>query len=726
MAVLSEIRKRSWLLIGVIGVSLFAFLVGDAFSQGSIFGNPNELGSVAGTPINIQDYNVTYNRLSRNPQLEGAGENILSEMAWNSLLTERIVANQMDKLGVGVSEHAYYEAAGRFYNSINPNLVDEQGRVNVELTKQFMGQIQANAQAGDRQSQFFYEQWENLNPQSMLLQQEYLKIVSAGALGTDVDASFSHMLNGSQANLSVVGVKYDEYAAQHSIAVTDDEISAYIKNYPKRFKVEPTVNLAYAYFPARASEQDINDVTKEMNSYLTSHVIRDEASGISDTVQAFGAARDVEGYVTRFSEVPFDSTYYTREQFNSIQDPGLRNALIGANVGDVVGPLRVQDTYQLIRFNDSKMITDSAKTSHILIGFVGSEARNPGITRNQQEAQALADSLLTQIKANPALFNQFAANNSDDLVAAESNGSIGWVGRFQQGFAESYRDFAVNNPRGTIEVVPSQFGYHIIRIDEVKQLQGYQLAGIVKMLNPSEDTRGNLFTTAGRLASEAKGKSANDFINAARQAGAEVNTADGIKRFSGTLTGLSESRKEADIMRWAFSNDVKSGSLERFETAEGGQVIVYLVNKFTEKQANVAAYRGELEPIILQRKVLDHVEQRVGTNTEINAIAQALGTTTAVADVNLSRPNIDGFGTEMRVGGAALGLAEGRTSQAIPGTFGVYYVRVNNKSVAPTKEDFTAERRSVKATNKSQIQNNLLESFVDNEKVKDKRIKLLR
>ncbi|MDO5510502.1 MAG: SurA N-terminal domain-containing protein [Weeksellaceae bacterium] len=726
MAVLSEIRKRSWLLIGVIGVSLLAFLIGDAFSQGSIFGNPNELGSVAGTPINIQDYNTTYNRLSRNPQMEGAGENILSEMAWNALLSERIVANQMDKLGVGVSEQAYYEAAGRFYNSINPNLVDANGRVNVELTRQFMGQIQANAQAGDRQSMFFYEQWENINPQAMLMQQEYLKIVSSGALGTDVDARFNHMLNNGQANISLAAVKYDEYASTNGITVTDDEINSYIKQYPKRFKIEPTVNLAYAYFPARASEQDIAQLSSEMNAYLTPHVIRDEAAGISDSIQAFGSATDIGSYVTRFSEVPFDSTYYTREQFNSIQDPGLRNALVGANVGDVVGPLRVQDTYQLIKINDSKMITDSAKTSHILIGFVGSEARNPNITRNQEEARVLADSLLTQIRANPALFNQFAANNSDDLVAAQDNGNIGWVGRFQQGFAESYRNFAVNNPRGTIEVVPSQFGYHIIRIDDVKQLQGYQLAGIIRMLNPSEETRSAIFTTSGRLASESQQKSANDFINAARQAGAEVNTADGIKRFSGTLTGLSETRKEADIMRWAFSSDAKSGNLERFETAEGGQVIAYLVNKFSEGQPNVAAHRAEVEPLILQRKVVEHVKQKVGANNEINSIASALGTNVAVADINFSRPNIDGYGSEMRLGGAAMGLTEGRVSEAIPGMFGVYYIRVNNKTAAAAKEDFQSERRAVKTSNRQQIMNTLLDSFVDNEKVKDKRIKMLR
>ncbi|MGI9527617.1 MAG: SurA N-terminal domain-containing protein, partial [Weeksellaceae bacterium] len=120
MALLGDIRKRSGLLIVIIGFALLAFLVGDIFGRGDLFGNPNELGSVAGTPISAQDYNVTYNRLSQMPQLQQAGENVVSEMAWNQLIEERIVADKMAELGLIVSEEQYLEQAGRFYQSVNP------------------------------------------------------------------------------------------------------------------------------------------------------------------------------------------------------------------------------------------------------------------------------------------------------------------------------------------------------------------------------------------------------------------------------------------------------------------------------------------------------------------------------------------------------------------------------------------------------------------------------
>src|SRR5690606_9035653 len=191
-------------------------------------------------------------------------------------------------------------------------------------------------------------------------------------------------------------------------------------------------------------------------------------------------------------------------------------------------------------------------------------------------------SLLTVIKEDPSKFNELASTISDDAVAGQSNGDIGWVGRFQQGFAQSYRDFAVNNPKGTIDVVPSQFGFHIIRIDDVKQVTGYQLATIERQIKASDETQENLFSSANTLALNAQGQSANDFINAARQGGAEVNNADGVGRFEANLVGLAGTKKEADILRWAFDDETKAGSVQTFETLDGGQIVAYLSNKFDE------------------------------------------------------------------------------------------------------------------------------------------------
>lgn len=723
MALLGDIRKRSWLLILGIGLPLFAFIVGDAFSQGSIFGDPNELGSVAGTPVNIQDYNMAYNRLSKNPQLQDASENVVSEMAWNQLVSEVLVKNQMEELGIGVDENKYFEEAGRFYASVNPNLIDANGRVNIEMAKQFVSELKTAALSGNPQAQNFYEQWENANPEYRLLSNSYTSLVASGGLATDVDAAFMNKANATN-EIEYFVVKYDDYAQKNNIEVTEDEILGYMKDHPKNFKAKPSVNLAYAFFPGEASTADVAKIEKELSSYLAPQVIKDEVNGVTDTIRSFAQAVNDSAYVSRFSQTPFDPTYYTKQQLESFPDETVRTKLLAANEGDVIGPIKVGEGYNLMKVSDVKMITDSAKTSHILIGYEGSQARTAGITRTPQEAQALADSLLTEIKANPAKFNEFARTMSDDQVAAQSSGDIGWVGRFQQGFAETYRDFAVSEPKGTIDVVPSQFGFHIIRIDDVKQVTGYQLATIRKELRASTETQENLFSTANTLAINAQEQSANDFINAARKENAEVNNADGVTRFETNLVGLSGTKKEADILKWAFNKETKPGSVQTFETLNGGQIVAYLSNKFKEGKYNVEAARAQVENKIRNKKIVEKISAEA-TGADLNALASKFGATVANTSINFSRPMLEGAGLEPNVGGAVLGMAEGKTSGAILGNAGVYFVKVTKKGEVAGLDDASVLRNSVKSQEKSLIQNGLIQSLVDAADVEDNRINKL-
>ena len=62
----------------------------------------------------------------------------------------------------------------------------------------------------------------------------------------------------------------------------------------------------------------------------------------------------------------------------------------------------------------------SAKASHILIAYKGAE-RSPA-TRTKEEAQALANDLLTQAKANPGNFAILAMTNSDDPGSKNNGG----------------------------------------------------------------------------------------------------------------------------------------------------------------------------------------------------------------------------------------------------------------------------------------------------------------
>ena len=105
---------------------------------------------------------------------------------------------------------------------------------------------------------------------------------------------------------------------------------------------------------------------------------------------------------------------------------------------------------------------EERRASHILITMAS------GATDEEKAAaKAKADDLYQQLKQSPGRFAELARTQSADPGSAEKGGDLGF---FERGFMVAEFDevtFSLNV--GEISPpVQSQYGYHIIRVDEIK------------------------------------------------------------------------------------------------------------------------------------------------------------------------------------------------------------------------------------------------------------------
>ncbi len=106
----------------------------------------------------------------------------------------------------------------------------------------------------------------------------------------------------------------------------------------------------------------------------------------------------------------------------------------------------------------------SRQASHILIAVLPNAS-----AESKAQARSKAELLYKQVLQNPADFAQLAKNNSQDPGSAARGGDLGFISR--GAMVKPFEDAVFQMKEGEIAgPVETQFGYHIIKLDAIKQM----------------------------------------------------------------------------------------------------------------------------------------------------------------------------------------------------------------------------------------------------------------
>lgn len=709
MAILGQIRNRPWLLMGIIAVAMLAFVVNpDSLEQ--LFGaKPGVYGKVNGEEITKEEYDDQLFMLQQQAQQQGQPATGLDEQAWQMVVQSKLIKQQFDKMGLTLTEDM-------FWNQLQYDPMFAQNQENFDAKGNFKGQ-EIKKQIAELQTSGNVEMYNNWlrtrkSIEYRMMARQLFANVSTGITASKKEAEEMMKQRDQVANIDFVKVDYNNFAQKNPVKVTTQDLSDYIKKHPILFKRDASRNLGLVYFPAAASPQDEAVTQTEINKLFV------QGTDMSAGKENFQNTTNDSMFVSLNSDLPFNPQYFSADQLPI----SIKDKVAAASVGTTFGPYKEQNFYVVSKLLDKKP-SDSTLSRHILVTYKGNQAGG-NETRSKEEAKKLADSIGAVLKTAPQKFTEFLQYSADPGSAAQG-GSVGWTTPATP-FVPQYLSFLANNGKGSTGVVETDYGYHIINIEDKKSgAMTYKVANLVKTIKASDKTENEVYTKATRFIQQIQGKSFNDFSNIAKKGNFQFFNPKEVGRFSGQLPGLGTD-KDQDIIAWAFHKKRKKGDTEIFTVDGTGDRIVAYVNGVQDAgTADPEAVRDQIEPIIKNKLIAKRITDQItaAKATSLDQIAKLFGTSKMSGQVNMLSPQVAGA-MEPKVAGAAFGVAKGKLSMPVEGMTGVYVLVKNSETVNKQPGDIKQVTEAIAGQNSQQFGQALLKSLQDNADIEDFRIEL--
>jgi peptidyl-prolyl cis-trans isomerase D len=668
MAVLGKIRQRSIFLILVIGMALFAFVISGVFDGSSSNAGPTDPIAV----VNDEEIDVTFFRQMVEQTERAYNYSTLQSvnLVWNQALRNTIFDQEFKKLGIDAGKDQLEQIISSDEAVINnPNFQNEAGFFDFGIFTDYIAQMRVQEPAA-------YENWK-AQEQSIIgvaKQRIYLDLIKASGGMTEAEAKALYHFENDNINIEYVQVPFD-IIPDSLVTVTDAEVKQYIKNHKQEYERAASRNLQYVSFNEAPTEDDLAAIRLRLEGLKDERIAYNDVSKLTDTIEGFRMTKNIIDFVDRYSEIPFDSVYRPRGEYNN----EYADILFGLDVGEVFGPYRDGRFFKISRLLDRKE-NASLRASHILIAFEGATRAPATVTRAKEEARREANRVLRLARRGNDNFEELAREYSDGPTKNRG----GDLGFFQEGqMATEFFNFVDKNRVGRIGLVETEFGFHIIKVTDKDDLA--LIADVANEAIASDQTANEVFRSATKF--EMESNDLNDFIAVAEKNNYEVRPVKQVTELEENMPGLFNQRQ---IVRWAFDDDTKVGDIKRFSlTAGGGYAVVQLTAVNQKGLATVDEVGFQVRRKIIQDKKAALIKKQFQDIDSLETLAENEDLTLETASaINQKNPTLVGAGNEPYVVGAAFAMEEGAVSELIQGELGLYKVKLLKKNTAETLDDY--------------------------------------
>ncbi|MCI7051319.1 MAG: SurA N-terminal domain-containing protein [Bacteroidales bacterium] len=697
MAALQTIRSKGALLVGVLGLALFAFIAEEFFRsiETTSAMDRNQVGKIFGEKLSIQDFQTMVEEQSEvtrlQMRLQGQDGNLtdqqseqIREQVWQQYVQNQMVKHECDKLGLYVTDGEMQEAlrqgtaqslqmmAGIFGNQ-------QTGRFDLAQLQTFLKdynktiQQAQQAQNGEavEQLQLIKKLWDHSEKQlrDELLSNKYNMLFAMGFVSNPIAARANFDARNNVKTAEVAALPYSTIADK-DIQVTDDDLKAVYDQYKEQFfSPVPTRDIKLIDVNVMASAADRADLMKKVQGF--EEQLR-QGNDVADVVR------------TSNSEVLYTNLPMSKMAFRTMPD-------VAANLDSMaVGSIKA--TYynaQDNTINTLKLLSKQEAPDSILYRQIVATAATP------EARKAQADSILNALNGGAA-FADLAKKygQRSDSVWISSN-------QYEQfGMPEESADYltalfgvASNSSR----VISNEQGAVVVQVlDRRKMVTKYNVAVVKCTLNFSKKTYEDELSKFNRFLAQNKDIASIE-QNAAKN-GYMLVDLPGYSPMQNMIPARIGGNQAKDCARWIF-DEAKEGDVSRlYECGRANDHLLLVCVKATNDEGylpwNNPTVREYLTTVVKQNKKAEKA-LAMAKNAKTTADLQKCKgcVTDTLSNQSLAGfPMVKGVNTpEPKLAGAIAKTAVGKYSSLVQGSAALYLVKVTGQSNTGNKFDAAAE-----------------------------------
>lgn len=531
MATLQKIRNKAGLLAIIIGLALFAFIIGDFLNSGSSLFKQSQrkIAKVGDYALDYEDYEARISEMEEvykiqtgQSSLDEATSSQIRESVFQNIVREQLLDKQAEQLGVTVSGKELFA----LINGANVHPMIQQlpiftnpqtGQFDRSLMMNFLQTIQAEdlsaypaeAQEQIQQLKKYWLFWENSLKYNRL--EEKINILLSKAVqANSLDAKANFDERTKSVHILYTAVPYTSLSDE-SFKASDSDIKKRYNANKERFAQEPFRSAKYVLVNINPSAEDHQAVEKK----------------IFELEPDFVNTTDYANFVTQNSDDKYMDCYLA----NSLFQGKVKEFVSGGSA--YLAPVFDNGTFVMAKAISRTVAPDSVKAKQIVLS---------------KEESTRADSLLNVLNAGGD-FNKLAGQ----FNRSGGNPEMGWfremdaismgVDFVRACFSASLNKYFIVKGKNSISIVQVT--------DKTAPVSKTKLALIALKVTPSSETYSTAYNKLNQLL--ATNKDANAFFANAEKNGYQVQDVPVVRKTDLTFANIPEMRQ---AVRFVQTNDL--------------------------------------------------------------------------------------------------------------------------------------------------------------------------